>query len=392
MKKSILFINGHMNVGGCEKSLLDVLKNIDYSKYKVDLLLLEELGDYFDEIPHDVNVQLYSINNAFGKIRSCIKLAIKNKDFFSIAFRVIYTLSERITPFFFRLLRPLFKNLLDSYDVIIGYRPGICTELAAYTFLGRKKISWWHHGEMNYLGDEAKKLHEAYYKMSNVVAVSKSSAMLIANTFPDINEKICIIPNMICVEELEAKSVQKVNIDKELDGVLSLVTVGRMSPEKNMSICPKIGKVLKEVGICFKWYLIGDGMEEAKIVSLIKEYNLQNEMIMLGRLKNPYPIIKKADILVHPSLVESQGITILESMALGTPVIVVKSVGPKEFIVHGRNGVLVESDAKTISDLIQKLWLNERYRQNMIINGRITVEKYAPHNVMGKIEDVIRMY
>ena len=48
MKKNILFINGHLDVGGCERSLVDVLKNIDYSKYNVDLLLLEHKGDYIE--------------------------------------------------------------------------------------------------------------------------------------------------------------------------------------------------------------------------------------------------------------------------------------------------------------------------------------------------------
>ena len=46
MKRTILFINGHLEAGGCERSLTDVLKNINYDKYEVDLLLLERRGDY----------------------------------------------------------------------------------------------------------------------------------------------------------------------------------------------------------------------------------------------------------------------------------------------------------------------------------------------------------
>ena len=40
-KKRILFINGHLNAGGVERSLVDVLRHMDYTKYAVDLLLLE---------------------------------------------------------------------------------------------------------------------------------------------------------------------------------------------------------------------------------------------------------------------------------------------------------------------------------------------------------------
>ena len=51
MKKKILFINGHLDSGGCERSLIDVLKKLDYKKYEVDLLLLEHTGDYLEEVP-----------------------------------------------------------------------------------------------------------------------------------------------------------------------------------------------------------------------------------------------------------------------------------------------------------------------------------------------------
>lgn len=158
-----------------------------------------------------------------------------------------------------------------------------------------------------------------------------------------------------------------------------------------MTLCPEIGKILKQTGIDFKWYLVGDGIEEAKIASLIEEYDLQNNMIMLGRLINPYPIIAEADILVHPSLVESQGITILESMALETPVIVVKSAGPKEFIIHGLNGFLVEPDARNISHIIQQICSNEIETNRLIINGNITAKKYSSQNVMDKIEYLIQI-
>ena len=44
-KKKVLFINGHLNVGGVEKSLTDILRHMDYDQYEVDLLLLEDTGD-----------------------------------------------------------------------------------------------------------------------------------------------------------------------------------------------------------------------------------------------------------------------------------------------------------------------------------------------------------
>ena len=56
MKKRILITNGHMKVGGVEKSLVNLLNAIDYSKYCVDLILFEGTGEYFTDIPKEVNV------------------------------------------------------------------------------------------------------------------------------------------------------------------------------------------------------------------------------------------------------------------------------------------------------------------------------------------------
>ena len=54
--KRILFVNGHLNTGGVERALADVLRHMDYSKYAVDLLLLEDTGDYAAELPPEVEV------------------------------------------------------------------------------------------------------------------------------------------------------------------------------------------------------------------------------------------------------------------------------------------------------------------------------------------------
>lgn len=66
-KKRILFINGHLNAGGVERSLVDILKHMDYTKYAVDLLLLEDTGDYASELPSEVKVLFRDIQSYIWK-------------------------------------------------------------------------------------------------------------------------------------------------------------------------------------------------------------------------------------------------------------------------------------------------------------------------------------
>lgn len=388
MKKTILFINGHLDAGGCERSLIDVLKNIDYEKYNVDLLLLEHLGDYYDELPKEVNVILCSLDEAFGNLASCLIKTIKRKDWFSLLFRLYYMLGHKLNYCFLKKLKKLFREVKDTYDIVIAYRPGIYTELAAFTFMGKKKISWWHHGCMNFSGKAADILGMAYRQMSSIVVVSSSSAQLVAEAFPDIKSKIKVIPNMIVTNELYDKSTQ-FDPEEFQKSTFNIVSVGRMSPEKNMIICPQIAYLLKKKGINFRWVLIGDGVEERKVETAISQLKLENDIIMVGKKSNPYPYIAKADLMVHPSLVESQGITLLESMVLRTPIVAVATLGPKEFIKSGVNGYLVDNDIEEIAQTIEMLYFDSKLCSIITDNAANDVRQFAETEIMKKINNIL---
>ena len=68
--KHLLFINGHLNTGGVERSLADILRHMDYTKYTADVLLLEERGDYLEELPPGVSVLFRDIHDTYGSFIS----------------------------------------------------------------------------------------------------------------------------------------------------------------------------------------------------------------------------------------------------------------------------------------------------------------------------------
>lgn len=389
MKKKLLFINGHLNAGGVERSLVDVLKHFDYERYQVDLLLLEEKGDYISEVPTEVNIHFYPLSNAYGPLIGTIWESIKSHDWFSFRFRINLLLSSKLGTKYLKYSQKLFKTLEPEYDAIIAYRPGICTDLATYAFTSHNKISWWHHGEMNFEGTALHHLGESYAHINHIVAVSNSSAELVNDAFPQIAERICVIPNMIDSEELKKKAKEYC---VELDpSILNIVSVGRMSPEKNMIICPDVALKLKSLGVKFKWYIIGDGVDFDSVKQKIQMFGLDKELVLTGRLSNPYPYIKAASVMAHPALVESQGITLLESMALGTPVIAVASAGPKEFIKSGKNGILVEN---SIDGIVEKVCYYVERRDELDElreNAYKTVYSFDQNEILKKIYELLEM-
>ena len=135
--------------------------------------------------------------------------------------------------------------------------------------------------------------------------------------------------------------------------------------------------------------VINDEKITGKIEKEINDYELQKELILIGRNSNPYPYIAEADLMIHPSLVESQGITIIESMALGTPVVAVRSKGPEEFIESGKNGYLVDNNEVDITNLIKILYKEPKKRELCAYNATNIIKQFEPDCIIKKIEELL---
>ena len=353
----LLFVNGHLNVGGVEKSLVDLLKSIDYKEHEVDLLLFEGYGDYISQIPVGVNVISCNLESTYGSVVKTLFKNLKKGDFRSVALKIIFTISSRLGVKYISLMK--FLNITKKkYDCAIAYRVGICADYVGFAVDAKKKYMWWHHGEFDYPEHQVKWWRDTATQMDKIVCVSNYTKELITPFFPEQQDSIDVVPNMILIDEIKLKS-QQFDPYKDINKTI-LVSVGRMSFEKHMVNCVYAMDILKGKGyenIC--WFLIGDGVEKEKIESLIKEKDLGEYIVCTGKQENPYPYIGNADIFVHPSYVESQGITVLEALALNKASIITKSHGVCEFIQHGENAILVDQGAEFLADAIADLLDND---------------------------------
>lgn len=384
LKKKLLFVNGHLNVGGVENSLISVLKNIDFNLYEVDLLLVEGTGDYINEIPKDINIFFCDLSTAYGPFLKCIYNNLKNRNWFGLFLRLVLLFEQIFKMNALPLIKPMFK-LHKKYNYAIAYRVGICTEIVGYMVDSEKKITWWHHGEFNLSESETKKWINALGKFDRLIAVSDGVKSMLTNNIKSINNKILTIPNMINTEEIRMKAMASTELNYCFDGYLTLLSVGRLSSEKGMINCVYACKMLVENGHYVKWFLIGEGPERREIEKSIKEFDLENNIFLLGAISNPYPYIKNAHIYVHPSLVESLSITVLEALALNTPVTVAKSMGPLEFIRNKENGLLVEPTPEGLfSGILSLIEDKNLYDQLKKDKGEV-LKNYSPEVIMRKI-------
>lgn len=385
--KNLLFINGHMNPGGAEKSLLDILKHLDYSQYHVELLLLEELGSYASEIPKEVEIRLFDLHNTYGSVINSVKRCIEQKDWGNLWVRLVF-LSTRFGGI--DKIKWAAKTIVGTkiYDCVIAFRPGIATSLAAYAVHTKKRITWWHHGEINLNEDQQKEYELECREMDCVIAVSNGCAKMLTEHFTTLKDKIIVIPNMIDIDQLLDKADAYVPFEKQC-GVCNIVTVSNLSPEKHIENVIAAAKVFAKQGKRFRWFVVGDGVQKIKLEEQVKKNALAEYVFFVGSKENPYPYMKRADMVAHTSYVESQCLVVLEAMALGTPCVVTKSIGTKEFCIDGINCILVEQGLEALIIGIARMWDSLESNQTMILNGKSTVANYGADIVNAKIQKAL---
>lgn len=187
--------------------MADVLRHMDYSKYAVDLLLLEDTGDYAAELPPEVHVIFRDLHNTYGSLAGSVRKCITARDWMCLKLRLLFLLRRLIGD---SALKPAGAILLGRhhYDCAIGFRPGICSDLVAYSVKADRKITWWHHGEMNVdRGAYAKMCG----RMDAVAVVSRACQEMLTNEIPQLSDKTRLIPNMLDSEEVWRKAAETYN-------------------------------------------------------------------------------------------------------------------------------------------------------------------------------------
>lgn len=276
---------------------------------------------------------------------------------------------------------------LGHFDVAIGYVANVSTQVfsLADRVNATKKIAW-IHGETTDLKDTSL-FNSIYNSFDNIFCVSQVSRNHFVERFTECTGKTDVYYNPIDREAVLIGAEEPADIDFSTD-YFNIVSVGRLSPEKGFSMIPIILRILIDHGIHVKWYLIGDGSEHDKILQKANEFGTQNNLILLGTLKNPYPYMKACDVYVQPSYEEGYSTTICEAGILGKAIVgTTTSGGIREQIEDGVSGILAEPTPESLAEKIRLLVCEPTMRRTFEKN--IMRNDYSHRN---EIEKLIRTF
>lgn len=210
-----------------------------------------------------------------------------------------------------------------------------------------------------------RKLRKLFYKLNWVkpVALSQVVQDSVVEEYKLPANKVPVIYNGIDLN----KCVKKENYN--ISGNFKILHIGRFCEVKNhFGLVNGFCEFHKKYPETELW-LIGSGEEEEKIKELLTSLGIQNAVKFLGQQGNVYRFLGEADAFVLPSLVEGMPITLIEAMGSGLPILTTGVGGIADMVEDGKDAIFCSTDAKSIAEGFEKLYLNEDLRKNIGSNA-----------------------
>ena len=367
---NISIVNKRINkLGGIERYLVELINNISILDKNVNIEL------YVNEIDQNdiVNVDKERLKVNHVKIRNKVKLLT------STSFCINST----------KILKQKNKNSIIHAHGTSTINADIVTAHSCHK-------AWYKYSIKNVRGLNGKikkiinplhylimmieKLQYSSKNLKKVVAISEVVKKELIENYGIDEEIISVIYNGTNIDEFNPKNISLYK--KEIryrhnireDEIVLLFVAAEFNRKglkfileamKNLSNVPK----LMVVG--------GDNKNEFELLS--KQYNIEQNVIFVGKTSEVEKYYAASDIFVFPTTYEAFGQVITEAMATGIPVITSKCAGASELVEDKKDAILLEdpTDIRELTEKIEKLLKNESLRNEIGKNGRKKIELYT---------------
>lgn len=355
--KKLLFVISQLYKGGAETSLVNLLNNIDYKMYSVDLIVL-------NQVPVDNSVSL--INKVNKNVHLCdayneyTKINIIDR----VRARVLYT-KEQKGAYLFPALDLVRKKVYD-WAFFVG--EWASPSFVAYEVNAKIKAAWIHTDL-----SKAKNFDPEHYfyfmdQFDYFIFASKKSLEQSIQKYPFMEDKSVFIYNISDVNTIKEKMNETVKDIVYTKGTVNLLTVANLRNEKNHLRQVEVLAELKRRGININWYNIGATSDKVlvnKVKELCKATGVEDSFHIMGPRENPYAYMKNMDAITVLSDYESWSMVITEAKIIGVPVIATKTAGALEQIIHRQTGVLTDFSVESIADEIEEFIKDKNLRNKI---------------------------
>ncbi|QOY34909.1 glycosyltransferase family 4 protein [Anaerobacillus isosaccharinicus] len=173
------------------------------------------------------------------------------------------------------------------------------------------------------------------------------------------------------------------------DDELLLIYVGELSYRKHQDhLIEAMGKLKGRLNNV-KLLLVGDGDLLDEYTDMIRNFDLEKEVELLGYRKDVHNLMSLSDIAVSSSRQEGLPVNVMEAMATGLPLVVTNCRGNRDLVTDGVNGFVVGVDhPAATANAIFKLAHSEELRNQFSIKNRELIQNYSLNHVIGEMKEI----
>ena len=365
----ILHIIPNLKKGGAERIVIDIVRILNQNaSNQVKLILFE------DKIEYEVD----DIKKLIEIVPSKVELSITKKHQISIS--ELQNTIELFQPdnihshlFEAEIVSrsctfPKAKWFTHSHD-----RMSSLNNLNLFSIKSKRDLT-------NYF--EKRYLLKCYRKNggNNFIAISEDISNFLRTVLPKDLQSIQLLQNAIDLKRFEKPADF---VSESDNSEFKLISIGRLDKNKNHQFLIDVVLDLKNRKIPVDLTIVGEGNQRSALQEKISRLDLSNQISLVGSQEKVEAFLWNADLYIHSAITEGFGLTLIEAMACGLPVVCTDGRGNRDLIQEGENGFMVgERDSKLLADKIELLLKNDNLRLEMGKKARkfaqgFGIEKYV---------------
>ena len=347
MYKLAIFQND-IGVGGIQKSLVNLLKNIDYNRFAVDLYIFEQGSFWNVDFPQELTI--YNVEPLPSKCKYMPFDIVKKN---------------------YKLALPDIGDKV--YDLAIdfnSYQPSCA--LGALSVPAKKRVMWIHNNVVIKHHEEWKyrilwfffkgkfKYFDDFVPCSSALeAPFRQLSGVKSGTFP-------VIENYIDVEDIRQKAAEapeNFSVDTQQ---FNLVAVGKLCHQKGYDIMLNVLNKALKYRDDIHLYILGDGPLRQSLEKMAAELGIEKNVTFLGKKENPFCYMSLMDAYISTSRYEGQPLNTMEAMVIGLPLYCSKNLEQYTVGLHGYED-LADALSKAVKEPKHPDKLEE-YNNNILKN------------------------
>lgn len=365
--KKILFLIHDLGQGGAEKVLVNLVNNLDRTKFDISVTALFGGG---------VNEQFLAPD---------------------IHYRAVYPRAVPGNSKIMKLLTPQQLHRLcveEHYDIEVSYLEGPSARIISGCQNPNTKLVSWIHVEQHTMGKLAgsfrsdKEARACYNRFDQTVCVSQYVHDDFCQLL-DFQKPCRVLYNTVESDKILSDAAEVAPEIAE-DGTLRLMAVGTLKESKGYMRLLSIVRQLRAEHYPVHLYILGIGPLRQELEQYIRENHMESQITFLGYQTNPYKYLARCDLFVCASFAEGFSTAATEALIVGTPVCTVEVSGMKEML--GENdewGIVTENNEEALYQGIKRLLddpaLLAHYKEMAALRG----QSFSTEETVRAVEEML---